>query len=55
MTDSQVNSILNTFINNYAVPKGAGTIYEWSNGNATNFGVIVNVNGVTEADYISVT
>lgn len=55
MTDSQVNSVLNTFIDDYAVPKSGGIIYEWSSGSVTNFGVIVNVNGVTEAYYISVT
>jgi hypothetical protein len=55
MTDSQVNSVLTAFINGYAAPRSAGNIYEWNNGTETNFGVIVNENGVTDAYYITVT
>ncbi|MDG6997480.1 MAG: hypothetical protein JRN52_16320, partial [Nitrososphaerota archaeon] len=50
-----VNSTVNSFLKEYAVPNSIHTIYEWSgSANTTNFGTISSVNGISEAYYISV-
>lgn len=54
-TAASVNATVKSFIQNYAVPNNTHLIYEWAGGaNATNFGVIANANGMSEAYYIDV-
>jgi hypothetical protein len=54
-TAASVNVTVNSFIQKYAVPNNAHVIYEWtSSANATNFGIVTNVNGTSEAYYIDV-
>ncbi|MDH2901219.1 MAG: hypothetical protein PXY39_09630 [archaeon] len=54
-TAASVNATVNSFIQKYAVPNNAHVIYEWTgSANATNFGIVTNVNGTSEAYYIDV-
>ena len=53
-TASSVASTVAAFVSQYAAPIHAQTIYEWTQGNFTNFGVISNSNGLSEAYYVQV-
>ncbi|MHB2035246.1 MAG: hypothetical protein ACYCPW_00685 [Nitrososphaerales archaeon] len=54
-TAASVNATVKSFIQEYAVPNNIHAIYEWTNSaNETNFGIVVNVNGLFEAYYIDV-
>jgi hypothetical protein len=54
-TEANVNATVNSFIQKYAAPNNARVIYEWNaSANETNFGIVVNANGISEAYYIDV-
>ncbi|MDG6923823.1 MAG: hypothetical protein JRN67_11095 [Nitrososphaerota archaeon] len=54
-TAANVNATVKSFVQKYAVPNNARVIYEWTSGtNATDFGILVNANGISEAYYVDV-
>ncbi|MDG6957911.1 MAG: hypothetical protein JRN55_04010 [Nitrososphaerota archaeon] len=53
-TSASVESAVASFVSKYAAPNHAQTIYEWTQGNSTNFGVVASTNGLTESYYIQV-
>ena len=53
-TKSTIDSTVSAFIASYAVPAQTHTIYEWTSGNSTDFGVITAAGGLTVAHFIQV-
>ncbi|MCL5672685.1 MAG: hypothetical protein JRN25_07275 [Nitrososphaerota archaeon] len=53
-TVSSVQAAVSSFVSEYAVPAHTQTIYEWTQGNSTDFGVISTSSGFSEAYYIQV-
>jgi hypothetical protein len=54
-TGASVNETINSFLENYAMPHNTHLIYEWNaSGNSTDFGIIINANGISETYYITV-
>ena len=53
-TASSITSAVDAFVSRYAAPNHLGTVYEWTAGNSTDFGVVTSVGGLTEAYYIQV-
>ena len=53
-TSASVKSAVASFISEYAAPFHARTVYEWVQGNDTNFGVVTDLNGLAESYYIEV-
>ena len=54
-TASSIESAVVSLVTQYAAPYHIGTIYEWTSGNSTDFGVITSSGGLTEAHFIQVT
>jgi hypothetical protein len=52
---SSVNQSVTNFINGYVTPHAPTTVYEWTSGATTYFGILYSASGIVESDYISVT
>ena len=53
-TAPSVLAAVSSFVSEYAVPAHAQTVYEWTQGNSTDFGVLTASGGLSEAYYMQV-
>ena len=54
-TSTSLDATVSGFLAGYAAPLHASTVYEWTSGSDTYFGVITSVSGVVTAYYVEVT